>query len=493
MSFRFYRRVKIAPGLTLNLSKRGVSLSAGVPGAKMTFSSRGIRQTVGIPGTGLFYTKQGTLSSGKKTSRRRLSVFTTTSGQVIEASSKDEAVRQLAMQDPSLGGTIGQRENDDLVRELATSGHQELSLNTQQAKEMLHKLKSDTRLKMTDLNGRRISIPELEAKIRRMELRDKVEDNRKRIEAEEREYGDLLHLWRSLPPIPAIDDVKAVLARKQFVPDLQPPAPVDWDKEKESVFNSTISGLKSKLQYRFLPCLFLRPKARTITDTMWANKKVDLLTAYNKQIESYRSELEIRNAKWDEQEDARIGRLQRLIAGDLGEMHSTSVEVVESINFPFDTSCDVYLNDQTAIFIALDLPEIEDVIPSHRKKALQNGEIKEVKIDQSIRNRDYFGLVVGQSILIAAHLFANLPTIKSVRIAGYTQRQRKKASMEIDTYVFDIEFPKDFMGAFDVDTDDLRPLLKSLSPVMSLKSNWELERIERPEWGREEQIKSAVP
>ena len=71
MSFRFWRRVKIAPGVTLNLSKSGGSLSFGPRGAKFTVGSRGKRATVGIPGTGLFYTT--TLPSGRSGGRKNMS------------------------------------------------------------------------------------------------------------------------------------------------------------------------------------------------------------------------------------------------------------------------------------------------------------------------------------------------------------------------------------------------------------------------------------
>jgi len=71
MSFRFWRRVRIAPGVTLNLSKSGGSLSFGPRGAKFTVGSRGKRATVGIPGTGLFYTT--TLPSGRSGGRRSAS------------------------------------------------------------------------------------------------------------------------------------------------------------------------------------------------------------------------------------------------------------------------------------------------------------------------------------------------------------------------------------------------------------------------------------
>ena len=56
MSFRFWRRIRLAPGVTLNLSKSTASLSFGPRGAKYTVSPRGNRTTAGITGTGLFYT-----------------------------------------------------------------------------------------------------------------------------------------------------------------------------------------------------------------------------------------------------------------------------------------------------------------------------------------------------------------------------------------------------------------------------------------------------
>ena len=53
---RLFRRIKIAPGVTINVSKSGLSTSFGPKGAKITVGKRGIRKTVGIPGTGMYYT-----------------------------------------------------------------------------------------------------------------------------------------------------------------------------------------------------------------------------------------------------------------------------------------------------------------------------------------------------------------------------------------------------------------------------------------------------
>lgn len=55
--FRFRRVVRILPGVSINLGKKGASVSVGVPGAHVTLGQSGTRQTVGIPGTGLSYTQ----------------------------------------------------------------------------------------------------------------------------------------------------------------------------------------------------------------------------------------------------------------------------------------------------------------------------------------------------------------------------------------------------------------------------------------------------
>lgn len=63
MTLRFRRTLRIAPGLRLNLGKRGVSVSAGVRGAGVTLSRQGLYGNVGAPGTGLSYRTR--LEAGK--------------------------------------------------------------------------------------------------------------------------------------------------------------------------------------------------------------------------------------------------------------------------------------------------------------------------------------------------------------------------------------------------------------------------------------------
>jgi len=65
MAFRFQKRIKIAPGVRLNVSKSGVSTSLGGRGGTVNLSSKGVRTTVGIPGTGLSWSKQTGWSDAK--------------------------------------------------------------------------------------------------------------------------------------------------------------------------------------------------------------------------------------------------------------------------------------------------------------------------------------------------------------------------------------------------------------------------------------------
>lgn len=56
MGFRFQKRIRIFPGVYINLSKSGVSTSLGGHGATVNVGHDGRRMiTLGIPGTGMSY------------------------------------------------------------------------------------------------------------------------------------------------------------------------------------------------------------------------------------------------------------------------------------------------------------------------------------------------------------------------------------------------------------------------------------------------------
>ncbi|HHX65898.1 MAG TPA: DUF4236 domain-containing protein [Chloroflexi bacterium] len=56
--WRFRRSKKILPGVRVNISRGGPSISLGRRGARMTIGRCGITRTVGIPGTGVYHTRR---------------------------------------------------------------------------------------------------------------------------------------------------------------------------------------------------------------------------------------------------------------------------------------------------------------------------------------------------------------------------------------------------------------------------------------------------
>ena len=59
MAIRFRKRIKIIPGVRINVGKRGVSgTTIGPRGASITVGKQGVHANVGLPGTGLSFRKR---------------------------------------------------------------------------------------------------------------------------------------------------------------------------------------------------------------------------------------------------------------------------------------------------------------------------------------------------------------------------------------------------------------------------------------------------
>ncbi len=66
MGFRFRKSFKVAPGIKLNISHKGVGISAGTKGARVSVNSSGrVTKSVSLPGTGISYVKSGKIGAKK--------------------------------------------------------------------------------------------------------------------------------------------------------------------------------------------------------------------------------------------------------------------------------------------------------------------------------------------------------------------------------------------------------------------------------------------
>ncbi len=72
MGFNFRKSLKIAPGVRLNITKKGVSsISLGGKGARVNLGKKGTRTTVGMPRTGLSYSSFSPKQVKKDTARSK--------------------------------------------------------------------------------------------------------------------------------------------------------------------------------------------------------------------------------------------------------------------------------------------------------------------------------------------------------------------------------------------------------------------------------------
>lgn len=72
MGFNFRKSLKIAPGVRLNITKKGISsVSLGGKGARVNLGKKGTRTTVGVPGTGLSYSSFSPNQAKRETAKNK--------------------------------------------------------------------------------------------------------------------------------------------------------------------------------------------------------------------------------------------------------------------------------------------------------------------------------------------------------------------------------------------------------------------------------------
>jgi hypothetical protein len=146
---------------------------------------------------------------------------------------------------------------------------------------------------------------------------------------------------------------------------------------------------------------------------------------------------------------------------------------------------EIGLADAETVYVHLDLPEIEDLIPETSPRVLKDGRIKQVKRKKPERNHAYARLATGLAFMMGAATFATAPTVHTVRIAAYTQRKQRRSHLVEDAYVYEVAVPRPVYAAVDMSNVDPLELLATLESRMKPKSNYELTKLEPPTWAAE--------
>lgn len=69
MGWKFQKRIRLLPGVTINLSRKGISTSLGTTGARVTLGHGKRRTTLGIPGSGISHTDVVPTKTARRSAR----------------------------------------------------------------------------------------------------------------------------------------------------------------------------------------------------------------------------------------------------------------------------------------------------------------------------------------------------------------------------------------------------------------------------------------
>lgn len=425
----------------------GASMSIGGGGFSTNLSSRGIRSTVGIPGTGLAYSASSSSRSGRAPSRRQ-----------IEASNRRNAIAAR---------------RDAAVAEVEAA---EADLD--------------------DLLNRWRDVPELPpsatyadaTKPRPFTFPDPVpappdENLQLRLV-----HAEATASARTAHPFPATTvGIAAVVAAMAFVAGTVGAGVIDTGGFGAVVFAAVaVPGvaLPIAVSIRKLAnrSTALAREARRHVDEAWPGHWQ----------EAQRQHL-TRQHEWEARRDAarevheaadmeRATWARRLVEGDLVAIEESVADSLSDVDVPFEALCRVAVPDATHAYVLLDLPEVDAVLPETRVKVLKSGEKREVKRPKIDRMTAYAELACGLAFLVARVALEAGPTLRTVTVAGYTQRQQKKSASIGDDFAYEVAITRDVSARLEHDDIDPVAECERLDARLKQTATGEFAKIPAPKW-----------
>ncbi len=441
--------MSILPGLKLNFSGSGVSLSAGVPGAHLNFGSRGTYASVGLPGTGLSYRQR--VGGGR--------------------SERSGRSGPAAMP--------GNPENDGVIQRIAQEGTLHETLTVEQARQYL----ADPRLKLIDPEtGRRLTPARLEAKIKANDRKEKLEKLQLELDQRAEDYAHLLNFWQPLPEIAGLEQWQAAQARQPFASKLPVPVAPDLVKAQADLLAELTAKHAATGLGRMLPGFVASHAAEKDMATAWPERAAGLQADYERRTAEYQQALAAEAAAWEAAETKRTEWVGRLLAGDVEETHHTLTELLGGLQLPFKLHCDFFLRDPEAVFLQLELPVLEEVIPETRTELSARGEPRETRRTKAERQADYTRLALGECLFLAAEIFSYLPRAGTVQLSAYAKQPRERESDPIDSYLLDVAFQRQAVIEFGQGEQNLLAFFVRLGARLKQNAEGALDRIEPPSW-----------
>lgn len=422
MGSRFRRSIRIAPGLRINVGKRGVSLSAGVRGASITLGSQGTYSNVGIPGTGLSYRER--IDGGLE--QRRVARTQQRLAKEYERLEK-ERTRQEALSEIKL---CLDKETGALQIENAFAGplpRQDLRLVWDQKRNtILEWLERQAE----EINGDVESLttihedtpsPGSEPEYQIEPFNEQLLDEPKYPEEVEKPKA------KTLPPLGFLARLfkskrMAHEEKQQQLNNDHTKAMLTWEEERRKTHESYQAALETYARLK-------------------------------KEWDSHKKEHETNEAM-------RKDDFPNLLRTDTDVMNRTLEDAFNSLSWPRETLVSYQITDEgRQVWVDVDLPEVEylpkrlaSVASSGKKLNIKDKPAKQLQLEYAMH-------IHGIVFRLAGTIFATLPTTNTAIISGFSQRLDSSTGKVNDDYLLSVRVERDQYSKIDFGSlDKVNPI-----------------------------------
>ena len=334
---------------------------------------------------------------------------------------------------------------------------------------------------------------------------------------EAREHDDLVHCWRQMPALPTDAEYRGALSERPFAWPI--PQPPDEFQERRQfrvevqrrvlrarsdggpflllgglaflIFKGVDSQLNEAmgwdaavlgLSLGLLPMVAFGLKRSLEIQRSISERFEEHWPKHWQAVQSTFTAKQQPLLDWPEQERERIALAKRVMDGEVEAIEEAVSTCLEEIDFPFETQARVGVDDSRRAYVLIDLPEIEDVIPEVKSRALANGTLKEVRRTRQERNADYLTLVSGLALQLGRSALCAGPTLQTIHIAAYTQRRQRGTGELRDEYVYEVALERKESARWTAATVDPLEVFKVAKGRYDLRDNQELKAIRPPDW-----------
>lgn len=381
MAFRFRRRITILPGLRLNISKRSMSLSAGIRGASVTANKDGIWGNVGAPGTGLSYRSRLQQTKGQSKSAHNSPPRRTSTVKL----SLDERGKLLFGKDD--GTLLTAREKRRLWQQHADE------------------LRTFLQAEMEKINGD-------------MDL--------------------LLNIHEDTPP-PATPPPQYEPAEfKQPAPEKPtvPAIPAEPQRPAKAWYHNLVPGLWAWLERRWQQ----RQQSWARQAQAAAKHREQLLADWQATYQQWQTDYQ----QHQQAEQAQQAAFNQALYEDPAFMEELLVNELQQLSWPRETQVDFdLLAAGRHLVLDVDLPE-PGSLPD-RSARFNNSEKRLLIKDKSQRQQreEYARHIHGLVLRLLGVCFTTLPGIQQVWVSAYTQRLNQATGHTHDDYLLAVKVQRE--------------------------------------------------